>query len=368
LEVEKYIKTSHILNIPYIVEDTTINKLMYLSRKEVVRPNLSVGYDPTLGPTIAGKTIVESLAILVDPTFPNSYRSAKAPIQSTFQDPSSGLSYPSGINKSEYHALATNTNPVKSPEEIANEFKPKLVVNLPYYDFGLPKPVGSAVELESYIESGIDAVHYGEEVTSSYSPNITFKSPRILLNTSERISGNDGIPAIYRDAGVEFFRIKYYSKNVIKISQVLAHEFGHFLFSTKNRLSTIGWGALEKEYIIDSTGLSDPVFTGDGHLEGNPSGNSAGYHEMIFAQRFVMEELWGIAEKTIKSDTSITNSNEIIASIKVGPLLPYFLESDPALGSLATDADYFRKHKFRIRTYLKGNLSESDYKGIIPKL
>jgi hypothetical protein len=271
---------------------------------------------------------------------------------------SAGLHTPlSGINQADYLPLVKDSN--NGPEDIANKFFPKFNVKESRNGSPINKTVA---ELRG---QGFGAVNFN-------SPKIEIKDTLSLTYPNVEIDVKDTRYNYQNSAST--YKIPVYSfpftYKVIYLAAIIAHELGHILFGVNNRLAAIGWSILEDEYIEDITGSSNPVFTGDGHLEGNPSGNLAGFHEMIFAQRFVEQELWGIAEESIRSNTTIGNPEEIIASKKVESLslLPYYLEADPAIGSISGDPDYYTKHTFRIRTYLKGNLSEEDHSGIIPKL
>ena len=154
----------------------------------------------------------------------------------------------------------------------------------------------------------------------------------------------------------------------------------HFISKIKSSALNIGWDLLDDElnnfygYTIDGT--TNPSKTGDGHIEGEPSGNAAAEAEYIFCKNIVESFFWQLAEKKIVkaiNSTSISlpeTKKEAIArsikNMKSRLILPYFYQWNRLnitengqtinIPELTLDSN----SQVDIRNYLKGNISKSN--------
>lgn len=90
-----------------------------------------------------------------------------------------------------------------------------------------------------------------------------------------------------------------------------------------------------------------PSFTGDGHLEGNPSGNSAAENAYHIGKNMIENDLWKEGMKLIELKGSDINFNVDTYNFKIADYLPTYLmigDSTPNYVLL------------EVRDYLKGNL------------
>lgn len=107
-----------------------------------------------------------------------------------------------------------------------------------------------------------------------------------------------------------------------------------------------------------ATDTQFPSFTGEGHLEGEPSGNRAAYLEYMFGKNMIIDDLWQMAQEIIKSNgTAYTNgininqhNNQIDFYNFKNSFVPSFLEL-VKFPSNAQDSSDVEKYKYKVMPY-----------------